>query len=121
MTNLAVHVPEPWPTPYLFLPKDSIVQVNCKAQTGDEFWSVDIASDSPSNIQYRIGDQQLKENGVYELPLVETPGIPPTLRLLINDTAKNNGTELFCSSGGETALYMFGMPNLAHSTVTCFR
>ena len=103
---VTVLVAEPWPTPYLFVPKDSTVTIDCTDQSGNDFLSVDLASDT-SDIQYRIGDQQLIDLGaaVYELPSIETP---PTLRLLINDTASNNGTKILCSTGQATTLFVFG-------------
>ena len=115
-TNAAVLVAEPWPKHYLFVPRGSTVQINCTDRTGNYFWSVDIASDA-SGIQYRTGDEQLLTHGVFELPPVplETAGKLRTLRLLINDTARNNGTKVFCSSGESTSVYVFGMstPKLA--------
>ena len=50
---------------------------------------------------------ELNAHGVYELP--EVPGMPPTLRLLISDTAMNNQTEIFCNRGAlSTILFVYG-------------
>ena len=46
----------------------------------------------------------LNENGVYELPELKYSGQSPTLRLLINDTSGNNGTEINCLGENNEAL-----------------
>ena len=46
---------------------------------------------------------------------IETPGMPPTLRPLINDTARNNQTVITCTGLSEsiesieTTLFIYGM------------
>ena len=51
-----------------------------------------------SSIAYK--EEILNAHGVYELPQIETLGMPDTLGLLINDTAVNNQAEIHCT--GET-------------------
>ena len=104
-----MQVPEPWPTPYLFVPRDSIVHIDCTPSEYSVFWSITLADD-PTLTQYRSTDPQFTDNGFYELPPVESPGMPTTLRLLINDTSRNNGTEIICSRTFITMLIIFGKP-----------
>ena len=60
-------------------------------------WSIDLASDGLSTQQeFSTRRELLNQHGVYELPRIESAGMPPTLRLLINDTASNNGTVIDC-------------------------
>ena len=88
---------EPWPHPYLFVPKDATVQINCTASDHDSsVWAIDLANDSiPVQYQFEEAAQMeiLNAYGVYEL---STVGTPETLRLLINDTAINNQTKIIC-------------------------
>ena len=99
-----VQVPEPWPTPYLLVPRDSTVHMNCTSSETSVFWAVDLADDG-TPAQYRNTEAQFNDNGFYELPPV---GMPTTLRLLINDTSRNNGTQIICSGILETNLIIFG-------------
>ena len=96
-----VQVHEPWPMPYLFVPQTSAVLINCTANF--PVWSIDLVNDS-STVQDQFNSRSAKLNahGLYELPQIETPGMPPTLRLLINDTARNNQTDIYCSNDGNT-------------------
>ena len=98
----------------LFVPKESIVEIHCvpgvenTTQTG--FWSIDLASDSQSiSFQFSTGKEQLHSYNVYDLSPIETPGMRPTLRLLINDTAVNNQTNIQCFYGTvvTTKLHVF--------------
>lgn len=88
---------EPWPHPYLFVPQDATVQINCTASDHDSsVWAIDLANDSiPVQYQFEEAAQMeiLNAYGVYEL---STVGTPETLRLLINDTAINNQTKIIC-------------------------
>ena len=88
-------VVEPWPSQQLFLPQNATVELRCTAlDAGDTpFWAADLAGDSKS-VQFRAGDSEFNENGLYALP---EEGTPPTLRLLINDTARNNQTVVYCN------------------------
>ena len=90
-------VSEPWPMPYLFVPQNSTVTIHCPTDSGTPYWSIDLANDS-TDTQYQFSTRQevLNAHGVYQ---IETPGVPPTLRLLINDTAVNNQTVIYCLGG----------------------
>ena len=100
--------------PYTLVPNGSNVEINCTAAVGTNdppFWAIDLAADlSTTRLQFTNRRGQLNAHGVYELPRIETP---LTLRLLINDTAINNQTEISCEPGHgaetiTTILYVFG-------------
>ena len=108
-----VLVQEPWPMPQLLVPIGSNVEINCTAITDaidPPVCSVDLGADSsPAQLQFgsQRGRRQLNAHGVYELPRIETH---LTVRLLINDTAINNKTEIICDREDDltTDLYVFG-------------
>ena len=87
MINL-VSVDEPWPVPYLFVPKESTVEIHCTARERSYslFWLIDLANATKNfSLQFINQEEQLNAHNVYQLPQIETPGMPPTARLLIND------------------------------------
>ena len=110
--SLIVLVSEPWPV-YIFAPQESTIIINCTAYSEPAFWSIDLANDSVSSQhQFTSREDILNDHGVYELPRIETPGMPPTLRLMINDTTGNNQTEIHCTGGNKsihTTLFIIGM------------
>ena len=66
------------------------------------FWSIDPAGDQlMTQFQFAIRGEVLNDHGLYELPRIETPGMPPTLRLLINDTEVNNQTVINLNALGK--------------------
>ena len=109
----AVLVSEPWPMPILYVPQDAHVMMNCTADgNSPPFWSINLANDS-STLPHQFGtrQEQLNSYGFYEVPKIEISGMPLILRLLINETAKNNGTVIFCSRDKmelSTTLSIFG-------------
>ena len=100
---MTVH--EPWPAPYVLVPRHSTVEIHCTENSDFllNIWSVDLGSDT-SGIQYRGGDRQLRDHGIYELPPLNSSGMPSVLRLLINDTDVNNQTQIFCNMHSTTLL-----------------
>ena len=93
-------VDEPWPTPNVFAPQNSTVLINCTTTSDSPLWSIDLASDgSNSQLQFSNRAEDLNAHGVYELPTINETGMLPTLRLLINNTARNNGTDIVCDDG----------------------
>ena len=86
----SVSVDEPWPVPQIFAPRESTVEIRCTAgeRSYSPFWLIDQANDTKRYFLQFIRNQegQLNAHNVYQLPQIETPGMPPTLRLLINDT-----------------------------------
>ena len=112
-------VNDTWPTPFLFVPQGSSVRMTCRTDRNSPtiFWSIDLAND-PSTVQYQFpnGATNLNNAGVYTLPVEEeTSENAITLGLLINDTAKNNGTVIHCSHG--TLLLMSTLLVLGKSTI----
>ena len=86
--------------PYIFVPQESTIIITCTADGHGEqpFWSVGLANESVStHHQFSTRQGLLNAHGVYELPPIETQGIPHTLRLLINNTDVNNQTEILCT------------------------
>ena len=113
-----VLVSEPWPV-YVFAPQDSTIIINCTADSEHAFWSIDLANDSVSSQhQFSSREDILNDHGVYELPQIETPEMPPTLRLLINDTIRNNQTRIQCdrkaTSESTTTLFVVGKVLIHH-------
>ena len=110
-------VDEPWPVQYLFAPRESTVEINCTAGETSYLpsWLIDLANDTKmSSLQFTNLNQkeQLNAHSVYQLPQIETPGMPLTLRLLINDTLRNNQTKIQCdrsaTSESTTTLFVVG-------------
>ena len=102
-----MQVSEPWPRPYLFVPRNSIIFVNCTVDALSPFWAIDLPDEDPT--QLRNTDSEFNANGFYELPAIETPGMLTVLRLLVNDTSRNNQTRIICSrSNLDTTLITFG-------------
>ena len=110
----AVLVQEPWPIRYLAVPLGSSVELSCTANLGNDVsWAIDLGNDStPAQYQFgSSGTEMLNNHGVYELPRIEMPGMM-TLRLLINESAVNNQTNVVCYNINEetelsTTLLMF--------------
>ena len=100
-----------WP-PTVYMPHNASVYINCTAHNNNDFWQIDLAGDMfDIFLQFGASGKVLNAHGVYELSRIETPGMPPTLRLLINDTQSNNKTIIRCfveSELHETTLYLYG-------------
>ena len=105
-------VGQPWPMPYLFVPENSTVIINCTTSSSAPLWSIDLGTDPDiAQLQFATRTDKLNANGVYELPPVEAQGLLSTIRLLINDTSMNNQTMIICDGGNEqfeTTLYVYG-------------
>ena len=93
------------------------VYIDCIVSLGNSnpYWAVDLSQDAVSTyLQFNTRGRQLNSFGVYKLPPEETdPGKLRTLRLLVNDTTRNNGTRVFCEGQGhqrylETMLVLYG-------------
>ena len=96
---------EPWPAPYLFIPRNSTIEMNCTSLDESRLpsWSIDIANDAVTiPIQFTIEDTiDLNAYGLFK---IEEPGTPSTtVRLLINNTAVNNQTVINCIRRGAQA------------------
>ena len=94
------------------------MKISCTLNDSNRsYWSIDLANDgTDSQKQFvELGGQRalLNSYGIFELPSIESEGNPLTLRLLINDTERNNRTKIFCISGlyfisRETTLTVYG-------------
>ena len=93
------------------VPQDSTVVITCTTANSSfsPFWTVDLANDSSTQLQFSSKSDELNAHGVYELPQMEIPETNLiTLRLLINNTAVNNQTVIHCDRGSDsiqTTLY----------------
>ena len=79
--------------------------MSCRADSTSPslFWSIDLASDTSAiQFQFATEGQTLNADGVYQLPQIETSENTITLGLLINNTAKNNGTTILCRRGTQS-------------------
>ena len=111
----SVFVDEPWPVPHIFAPRESTVEIMCTAgeRSYSPFWLIDLANDTKTfPLQFINQEEQLNAHSVYQLLQIETRGMPPTLRLLINDTVRNNQTKIQCdrsaTSESTTTLFVIG-------------
>ena len=102
--HLLAQVSEPWPAPYVYIPRNSTVEMNCTAlnETRPPIWAIDIASDAVMlPLQFTSEDEDLNAHGLFQ---IEEPGTPSTtVRLLINNTAANNQTVINCNRRGALA------------------
>ena len=120
----SVFVDEPWPVPHILAPRGSTVEIRCTAgeRNYTPFWLIDLANDTKSSfLQFtdrNNQEDQINSQSVYQLPQIETPGMPPTLRLLINDTIRNNQTRIQCdrseTSESTTTLFVVGKVLIYH-------
>ena len=100
--------------PYTFIPRDSTVEINCTAQETSytPFWLINLAGDTKNAFLQFTQRGELNAHGVYELPQVDIPGMASTVRLLINDTERNNQTVMQCDQSATetsiTTLFVFG-------------
>ena len=116
---MLVLVSEPWPVPYVFAPQESTIVINCTADGQQPFWSIDLANDSVSTQhQFSTRRELLNAHGVYELPQIEIPGMPSTLRLLINDTEVNNQTEILCNGENKSIHTTLFIISKCHDLIT---
>ena len=87
------------------------VEINCKLKENVEpFFELSLDGiNTPLSFFNRR--EFLNDQGVFELPSLESPGEPPTLRLLINDTERNNQTVVKCNGieeSRQTTLFVYG-------------
>ena len=91
----------------------------CIADGEQPFWLIDLANDSVSTQhQFTTRRELLNAHGVYELPQIEIPGMPPTLRLLINDTKVNNQTEILCNGENKSIHSTLFITGKCHDLIT---
>ena len=98
-----MQVSEPWLAPYLFIPRDSTIEMNCTTldETKSPTWSIDIASDVVMfPLQFASQGEDLNAHGLFK---IDDPGTPTMVRLLINNTEINNQTVINCNRRGALA------------------
>lgn len=92
--------------------------MNCTADSNSPsiFWTIDLSS-HPSVVPFQFGTGRATLNaaGFYELSDIKSVNKnTTTLKLLINDTANNNGTIIHCTHGAllsttfTTSLFVLG-------------
>ena len=83
-----------WPR-FVFVPRNASVYINCVTDSSEPFWSINPAADELDTfLQFLIRGEDLNNAGLYDMGV--TPGMPLTLRLLINNTENNNQTKIEC-------------------------
>ena len=97
----------------VYVPHNASIHIICTTDSASPFWSIDPAGDQldMTFFQFVTGSDVLNDYGMYELPRIETPGMPPTLRLLINETVFNNQTVIQCIGRTvvrQTTVYLYG-------------
>ena len=121
-------VHEPWSMPYLFVPQNSTVIIDCTASASSSspestpIWSIAPAANNSNSpqLQFSTSRTALNDLGFYNLSSIKTSDTI-ILRLMINGTtAENNQTEIFCDLGMEsynTTLLVYGKhTNKYHSS-----
>lgn len=115
-----VSVAQPWER-IIFVPPNSLVQMNCTVQSYERGqWHFFIPDDDSDGVIIRHFDHEpdvrvLNSFGFYELPLVQS-GATKTIRVFINGTdTQKNDTRIQCiasANGGrdvnDTTLIVFG-------------
>ena len=99
-----------WPR-FVYVPHNASVYINCTTDSNNPFWSIDPAGDELNTpLQFTTRGEELNNEGLYDIE-VSGGTVPPTLRLLINNTELNNQTVIECV--GErvnlrTVIFLYG-------------
>ena len=99
-----------WPR-FVYVPHNASVYKNCTTDSDNPFWSIDPAGDGlETPLQFSTRREALNNEGLFNIEVSEGT-VPPTLRLLINDTEVNNQTVIECV--GEivthrTVIFLYG-------------
>ena len=104
--------PPPWPMPYLYVPQNSTVIINCAFEgIAEPFFEVDIANTSFNGLEFddRRGQREiLRDHGLFEISGSSSAVIE------VNNTNMNNGTTIRCTYIGnsrleQTTLLVYGL------------
>ena len=99
-----------WPG-FVYVPHNASVYINCTTDSNNPFWSIDPAEDElDSFLQFATRSEELNNEGLYDIA-VSGGTVPPTLRLLINDTEVNNQTVIECvgkTVTNRTVIFLYG-------------
>ena len=101
----------------MYVPHGSTTQINCTVHSNDQtpVWTI-LLGGTQTSVQFSFQESinLLNRRGFHQLPRVETE-TSKTIRLLINVTDENNGTNIRCedinSSGrlvDDTTLFIYG-------------
>ena len=99
-----------WPR-FVYVPHNASVYINCTTDSNNPFWSIDPADDElETPLQFATRGEALNNEGLYDIEVLGGT-VPPTLRLLINNTELNNQTVIECV--GErvnlrTVIFLYG-------------
>ena len=130
-----VGVSPPWER-ITYVPQDSIVHINCTANSSihNPVWSILLSGTTAiSQFSFPPSISLLNRRGFYEVMLPEVPGTLKIIQLLINITQGNNGTRIMCNDVvsstlfSETNLIIVGKnrilvnPHTDSEPIYCFR
>ena len=109
--SLSVEVADQrWPR-FVYVPHNASVYINCTTDSSDPFWAINPAEDElDSFLQFGNRGEDLNNEGLYDIKVSEGT-VPPTLRLLINDTEVNNQTVIECvgrTVTHRTVIFLYG-------------
>ena len=99
-----------------YIPQNASVQINCTVEgsTWNLAWSIQLAgSDNSIRFKFHHSIMLLNNRGFFKLPDMTTER-RKTIRLVVNSTDENNGTEIQCIDPGtaitvnETTIVVFG-------------
>ena len=97
----------------MYVPRNARVFIDCIMDNSHSFWAINLGGDDFDiflQFSTNYGKENLNNHGVYELPPMETSGMPSALKLLINNTDINNRTIIQCFDGNKlhkTTLYLY--------------
>ena len=95
----------------MYVPHNASVYINCTTDSNNPFWSINPAEDELDRfLQFPTRGEDLNNEGVYDIGVAEGT-VPPTLRLLINDTEMNNQTVIECvgrAVTNTTVIFLYG-------------
>ena len=95
----------------MYVPHNASIYINCTTDSNNPFWSIDPAGDELNTpLQFTTRGEELNNEGLYDIE-VSGGTVPPTLRLLINDTAVNNQTVIECVGRvvtHRTVIFLYG-------------
>ena len=95
----------------MYVPHNASVYINCTTDSNNPFWSINPAEDELDTfLQFFTRGEVLNDEGLYDIE-VSGGTVPPTLRLLINDTEVNNQTKIECigrAVTNTTVIFLYG-------------
>ena len=122
--SLSVEVADQlWPR-FVYVPHNASVYINCTTDSNNPFWSINPAEDElDTPLQFATRGEDLNNEGLYDIK-VSGGTVPPTLRLLINDTEVNNQTVIECvgrTVTNRTVIFLYGKYTISPYTLSILR